>query len=136
GDPQRIYRVRPDGTADVFLEGAPLNRPNGIAFDGDGNLVAVNVGNADVLTISPTGELLRTEHAAQPGSDGIVIMPDGTKYVSSVVAGGVSRIRPGQPAELIATGIPSAASMCYDSVANQLVIPMNPNNGVALVPLR
>ena len=60
---------------------------------------------------------------------------DGTKYVSSVLNGGVSRIRPGKPAELIARNIPSAASMCYDAGANQLVIPMNPNNGLAFVPL-
>ena len=49
--------------------------------------------------------------------------------------GGVSRIPPGGEAELIATGIPSAASMCYDAGANQLVIPMNPNNALAFVPL-
>jgi hypothetical protein len=30
----------------------------------------------------------------------------------------------------------TAASMCYDAGANQLVIPMNPNNGLAFVPLR
>jgi hypothetical protein len=63
-------------------------------------------------------------------------MRDGTKYVSSVRLGGVSRIRPGKPAELIATGIPSAASMCFDAKANQLVIPMNPNNAVAFVKLK
>jgi hypothetical protein len=78
---------------------------------------------------------LRTEEAAQPGSDGLVIMPDGIKYVSSVRQGGVSRLRPGVPAELIARNIPSAASMCYDAGANQLVIPMNPHNGLAFVPL-
>jgi hypothetical protein len=50
--------------------------------------------------------------------------------------GGVSRIRPGRPAELIASGIPSAASMCFDAGANQLVIPMNPNNAVAFVKLK
>jgi hypothetical protein len=61
-------------------------------------------------------------------------MPDGTKYESSVLNGGVSRIRAGKPAELIARNIPSAASMCYDA-ANQLVIPMNPNNGLAFLRL-
>ena len=35
--------------------------------------------------------------------------------------------------ELIARNIPSAASMCYDAGANQLVIPMNANNGLAFV---
>ncbi|HET8712320.1 MAG TPA: nucleotidyltransferase domain-containing protein [Gemmatimonadales bacterium] len=34
-----------------------------------------------------------------------------------------------------AQNIPNAASMCYDSGANQLVIPMNPNNGLAFVVL-
>jgi hypothetical protein len=132
----RVWKIAPDGTASVFVQGAPLRNPNGIAFDPQGNVVVVNVGNAEVLTFSPAGRLVRTETAAQAGNDGLVIMPDGTKYVSSVQQGGVSRIRPGAPAELIARNIPSAASMCYDAGANQLVIPMNPNNAVAIVPLR
>ena len=133
--PMRLYRVRPNGEATVLLEGAPLSRPNGVAIDNDGNIVVVNIGDANVLTFSPQGRLLRTEQAAQSGNDGIVIMRDGTKYVSSVLLGGISRMRPGRPAELIATGIPSAASMCHDPVANQLVIPMNPNNALAFVKL-
>jgi hypothetical protein len=129
----QVWKIAPNGTASIFAQGAPLFQPNGVAFDPRGNIVVVNVGNADVLTFSPAGRLLGTEQAAQAGSDGLVIMPDGTKYVSSVRQGGVSRIRPGRPAELIARNIPSAASMCYDAGANQLVIPMNPNNGLAFV---
>jgi hypothetical protein len=131
----RVWRITRDGTASIFVQGAPLRQPNGIAFDPQGNIVVVNVGNADVLTFSPTGQLVKTEQAAQAGNDGLVVMPDGTKYVSSVLNGGVSRIRAGKPAELIARNIPSAASMCYDAGANQLVIPMNPNNGLAFVRL-
>lgn len=131
----QVWKVAPGGTASVFAQGAPLFVPNGVALDNSGNVVVVNTGDDAVLTFSPAGALLKTEHAAQPGSDGLVIMPDGTKYVSSVRNGGVSRIRPGKPAELIARGIPSAASMCYDSGANQLVIPMNANNALAFIPL-
>jgi hypothetical protein len=131
----QVWRIAPDGTASIFVQGAPLRQPNGVAFDPYGNVVVVNVGNTDVLTFSPAGELLKTENAAQAGSDGLVIMPDGTKYVSSVVHGGISRLRAGEPVELIARNIPSAASMCYDAGANQLVIPMNPNNGLAFVRL-
>ncbi len=134
--PMRIYKITSDGQATVFLEGAPLSLPNGVAVDTDGSIVVVNMGNADVLTFSPAGKLIKTQQAAQPGSDGLVIMRDGTKYVSSVRLGGVSRIRPGRPAELIATGIPSAASMCFDGGANQLVIPMTPNNAVAFIKLK
>lgn len=134
--PMRIYKIAADGQVAVFLEGAPLSLPNGVAIGNDGNIVVANMGNADVLTFSAGAKLVKTEQAAQAGSDGLVIMRDGTKYVSSVRLGGVSRMRPGKPAELIATGIPSAASMCFDAGANQLVIPMNPNNAVAFVKLK
>ena len=133
--PSHLYRVAPDGRVDMLLEGAPLAAPNGVAMDPDGNPVVVNIDDDAVLTFDRDGTLLRIEHAAEKGSDGLVILPDGTKYVSSVRHGSVSRIRPGQDAEVIARGIPSAASMCRDSRRNQLVIPMNPNNAIALVPL-
>jgi SMP-30/gluconolaconase/LRE-like protein len=131
----QVWKIPPGGAATIFVQGAPLFNPNGIAIDPQGNVVVVNVGNDAVLTFSPGGQLVKTEHAVQAGNDGLVIMADGTKYVSSVINGGVSRIRPGATAELIARNIPSAASMCYDAGANQLVIPMNPNNGLAFVPL-
>ena len=132
----QVWKITRDGAASIFVQGAPLRQPNGIAFDPQGNIVVVMIGNNEVLTFSPAGQLLKTENAVQAGNDGLVIMPDGTKYVSSVVNGGVSRIRPGRPAELIAQNIPSPASMCYDAGANQLVIPMNPNNGLAFIRLQ
>lgn len=132
----QVLKVAPGGAVSVFAQGAPLRMPNGIALDPDGNVAVVNSGDSAVLTFSPAGQLLRTEAAAQGGSDGIVVMPDGTKYVSSVFQGGVSRIRPGRPAELIARNIPNAASMCYDAGANQLVIPMNEQNGLAFIKLK
>ncbi len=134
-DPELIYQVNTDGTSSVFAEGDPLTMPNGVAIDQDGNIVVVNVGSTAVVTYNPEGDIVRVEHAAESGSDGIVVMEDGTKYVSSVKFGSVSRIRPGKDAEIIASGIPSAASMCYDSIQNQLVIPMNNNYAIAFVKL-
>lgn len=134
-NPERIFKIEPNGRSSVFVDGAPLALPNGVALDPDGNIVVVNIGTNDVLTFDESGELVRTEHAAEAGNDGLVVLPDGTKYVSSVRYGSVSRIRPGRPAEVIAEGIPSAASMCYDSRRNQLVIPMNNNNALAFIPL-
>jgi sugar lactone lactonase YvrE len=131
----QVWKITADGSASILVQGAPLRRPNGVAVDPQGNIVVVNVGNDEVVTFSPTGQVVKTEHAVQAGNDGLVIMPDGTKYVSSVVNGGVSRIRAGKPAELIARNIPNAASMCYDAGANQLVIPMNANNGLSFVRL-
>jgi len=134
--PETIFKVTADGTVSAFVEGAPLAVPNGVAIDNDGNIVVVNIGTNAVLTFNPAGELILTENAAEAGNDGLVIAEDGTKYVSSVRFGSVSRIRPGRPAEVIASGIPAAASMCYDSVQKQLVIPMNPNNALAFIRLQ
>jgi sugar lactone lactonase YvrE len=132
----RIYKIAPQGQPSVLIQGAPLNLPNGIAFDANGNLVVVNIGSNDVHTFAPDGKLLTTEQAVDPGNDGIVVLADGTKYVSSVRQGTVSRIRPGQKAEIIASGIPSAASMTYDSKRNRLVIPMNDWNAITIVELK
>ncbi|MDE0082475.1 MAG: SMP-30/gluconolactonase/LRE family protein, partial [Gammaproteobacteria bacterium] len=95
---RRIYRIGSDGDPSVVVQGAPLARPNGIALDPEGNTVVVNVNDEAVLTFSPGGELIRTERAVDGGNDGLVILDDGTNYVSSVRFGTVSRIRPGAPA--------------------------------------
>jgi sugar lactone lactonase YvrE len=131
----RVYKITPKGEASILISGAPLNLPNGIGLDAKGNVVVVNIGSNDVLTFSPDGKLLATEQAVDAGNDGLVIVPDGTKYVSSVRQGTVSRIRAGQKAEIIASGIPSAASMTYDSKRNRLVIPMNDWNAITIVEL-
>jgi len=134
-DPELIYKVTSDGRSSVFAEGSPLAVPNGVAMDTDGNIVVVNINTNDVITYNPNGDVVRVEQTAEGGNDGVVVTEDGTKYVSSVRFGSVSRIRRGQPAEVIASGIPSAASMCYDSVQKQLVIPLNPNNALAFIKL-
>ena len=133
--PERIYKVTPNGEVSTFADGAPLAAPNGVAMDRNGNIVVVNVGDSAVITYNTDGEVILTEHAVEGGNDGIIVTEDGTKYVSSVRFGSVSRIRPGQNAEVIASGIPSAASMCYDSVQNQLVIPLNGNYVLAFIQL-
>jgi sugar lactone lactonase YvrE len=132
----RVYKITPQGEATVLVSGAPLNLPNGIAFDPKGNLVVVNIGSNHVLTFSPSGQLLTTEESTDAGNDGIVVLADGTKYVSSVRQGTIARIRPGQKAELVADGIPTAASMTYDSKRHRLVIPMNDWNAITIVDLK
>ena len=131
----RIYEISASGNVSVFAEGAPLNSPNGLAMDNDGNIVAVNIGDSAVITYSPAGEVVKQEAAIEGGNDGVVVTGNGTKYVSSVRFGSVSRIDNSGNAQIIARGIPSAASMCYDSTQNQLVIPMNPNNSLAFIRL-
>jgi hypothetical protein len=49
--------------------------------------------------------------------------------------GSVTQIRPGQKPKVIAAGVPTAASMGYDSKQHQLVIPMNNHNALAFIKL-
>lgn len=130
-----IYEITASGDVSVFAEGSPLNSPNGVAIDNDGNIVVVNIGDAAVITYDPAGEVVKEESAIEGGNDGVVVLPNGTKYVSSVRFGSVSRIDNNGNATMIARGIPSAASMCYDSGQNQLVIPMNPHYALAFIRL-
>lgn len=132
----KVYRISATGDVSTIVTGAPLGRPNGIAFDTKGNLVVVNMLHADVQTYSTAGQLLTSVKTTDDGNDGIVVLKDGTMYVSSVRAGTVARIRPGQAAERIASGIPSAASMTWDPKRNRLVIPMNDWNAITFIDLK
>ena len=51
----QVWKITRDGAVSMFLQGAPLRQPNGIAFDPQGNIVVVNIGNNEVLTFSPAG---------------------------------------------------------------------------------
>lgn len=132
----KVYKIAPGAQPVVFASGPRIIRPNGIALDNDGNLVVLVLGSNEIFTFSPAGELLKTETSTDAGNDGIAILADGTKLISSVQQGKIARIRPGQPAEVIATGIPNAASMAYDAKRNQLVIPQNQQNAVTILQLR
>ena len=133
---QRIYKVTPSGVSSVFVDGAPLALPNGVAID-------------------PRRQHRRRQHRhegrhhVQPGRPGRADRASGreaattasscsptARSTSAACASAACRgSAAAKPAEVIATGIPSAASMCYDSKQNQLVIPLNPNNGLAFIPL-
>ena len=36
----QVWKITPDGTASIFVQGPPLKQPNGIAFDQKGNVVS------------------------------------------------------------------------------------------------
>ena len=131
----RVYRIGPDGEASVVVEGAPLARPNGIAFDPDGNIVVVNVNDNAVLTFSPEGEARRDRarggrRERRPGG------PRRRHEVTSPASGSAPSRASGRGGGR-GGGVrhPSAASMAYDSKRNRLLIPMNNWNAITIVDL-
>lgn len=51
----KIYRWSTNGSVTVFLEG--LSSPNGLAFDGSGNLIACEGGNGRLISIDPQSRI-------------------------------------------------------------------------------
>ena len=82
--PGRSGRSRPTASPPSSFRARRCVSPTGSRSTRKGNIVVANMGTDEILTFSTDGKLLKTESAAQAGSDGLVIMPDGTKYVSSV----------------------------------------------------
>jgi gluconolactonase len=51
----KIYKWSSDGSVVVFLDG--LNKPNGLAFDGNGMLIACEGGSGRLISIDPRGQI-------------------------------------------------------------------------------
>lgn len=90
-----IYKVAPDGTAEVFAQDARLGVPNGgfglngIDFVPDGYLLATVDGTATLWKVSTQdGTDISEVKLSEPfGADGMVILPDGTLAVMAQVLG-------------------------------------------------
>ena len=55
----QVWKIAPNGSASIFVQGAPLRQPNGVAFNAQGNIVVVNSRQrrcADVLSSGAVGE--------------------------------------------------------------------------------
>ena len=63
----QVWKITPAGAASIFVQGAPLRQPNGIAFDPQGNIVVINIGNNEVLTFSPDGKLAEDRDGGAAG---------------------------------------------------------------------
>jgi len=135
-DASAIYKITPDGAVTDFARGGPLQRPNGIAFDPDGNIVTVLLANTNILTYAPDGELVKTEDGLEALADGLVILADGTKITTSLRANHLARIPPGGKAELLVDNVFTPASIGYDAKRNRVIVPENQQNAITMVDLQ
>ena len=108
--------------------------PNGVAIDTDGNVVVVNIDDNAVITYNLDGEVVKTEYAAEGGNDGVVVLPDGTKYVSSVRFGSVSEIKPVKRRPLLLR-VSRVRHRCATTPCSISWLFLNPNYSLAFIPL-
>lgn len=79
-----IYRVAPSGEVETFFRG--LGRPQGLAFDADGNLyVAASwQGRKGIVRLTPKAEI--TQFLSGPNVVGLAFAPSGDLYITTTGA--------------------------------------------------
>ena len=111
----RIVRVSPEGTFELFGTEAPFFSPRGIAFGPDGSLYVVQSSLAQIQKIAPDGSVSTVAGSGNHGYDGddgpatearlnfpsgVAVADDGTTYIAD---GGNNRIRKVDPDGTITT---------------------------------
>ncbi len=79
-----VYRIAPSGEVETFFRG--LGRPQGLAFDADGNLyVAASWrGQKGIVRLTPNAEI--TQFLAGPNVVGLAFAPSGDLYITTTGA--------------------------------------------------
>jgi len=127
--------VTADGKVAAIAKGRDLNRPNGIDFDSDGNLVVVTFGADEVMILSPKGKILSKRSLGAGQLDGLIVRGDGSVLVTSWEGKHIVRLDPSGDAETIVTGVSKPACFEVDEAHGRLLIPEVRENRIAIANL-
>lgn len=99
GNPgNNIYRIEPDGTAEVFVESDDMRNLTMTTFGADGHMYQSSYGSGLLFRIGEDGTL-ETIAEGLRGPAGVVVLEDGTVFVETYDAGILHRILPGGEVE-------------------------------------
>jgi len=136
GPTAAIYKINQQGQATAIARGPALKRPNGIAFDAAGNIVTVTFGGAEVVTRRPDGTVLDTKTLPQGQLDGLLILPDGSKLISSWEGKNVVRLRPDGTTQVVVDNVEAPAAIGFDSKRQKVLIPQLTLNTLVIADLK
>jgi hypothetical protein len=131
-----IYAVAADGTVRTLVSGDALPGVNGIDIDAQGRLVVVTFGSNKLITLSPEGTIETTRELEAGKLDGLVVLEDGTAYVSSWETNGILEVAPDGTGTVAASDMPSPAAFDIDRKRRMLVVPLLLEDRIATAPLR
>lgn len=100
----QIYRVTPEGEVSLFVESDLILRPDGNAFDSQGNLYQTSLLLNQVVRITPEGELSVFLDAGLTVPTGLHFDEDDTMYLANCGARNVLRVTPEGEASVFADG--------------------------------
>ncbi len=142
-----ITTIAGTGTAGFDAEGAAaaarLRAPQGVAFDGAGNLYVADTGNFRVRTIPPDGtirssfQLIVTGTRGRPfpaDPHGIAIDSSGNAFVSSPSLGSILRVAPNGAFVTIVRGLRQPTGLALDSAGNLYIAETGDNRIVKRTP--
>jgi hypothetical protein len=129
--PSRIYRVS-GMRAELALESAALNGPNGIAWDGGRDAFVIGSYFGDSLFAWAPGDSVARGIAGGPGQwDGIVTLPDGRVLASSWTDSSLYVLE-GSTTRKVLGGVASPGAIGVDPQRMQVAIPSLMGNVVDL----
>lgn len=131
--PDRVFRVAPDRTITVALEGDTLGRPNGIAWDArNSRFLVVSFGKPTILGWKP-GDAAPAVVATGAGSfDGIAFMDGRRALVSTWADSSLYLLEADGSLREYLTGLPSPADIGYDTKRGRVAVPLFSKNRVEI----
>ena len=110
-----IYKFDPSGGRTVFASG--LSGPEGMAFDGAGNLLVTETGTGTIYKYTPDGS--RTTFASGlNGPASLVFGGSGNLYDAEFFGGIIYKFTPAGARTTFATGLSGPANLLFDTAGN------------------
>lgn len=103
-------------TVSTFFSGAPLNRPDGFAFNAAQELFVANWGGGTgttVIKISTDG-VASVIDSTSDAPDGLAFDPEGNLYISNYNSGIITRTTPGGVKSNFASGLVNPSALAFD----------------------
>ncbi|MCR4403766.1 MAG: hypothetical protein NUW06_00440 [Candidatus Acetothermia bacterium] len=114
------------GGVTIFAQRArfpELQAPNGLALDGAGNLLVIDLSTGKLLEIEPNGSSAEVIGEGFGGGDGLAFDPAGNLYISDYAGGRIFKRSPEGTSEIFAEGLESPADIAVDPERNLLLVP-------------
>jgi sugar lactone lactonase YvrE len=131
--PDRIFKVAPDMTISVAIEGDTLGGPNGIAWDAkNSRFLVVPFAKSTIFGWKP-GDAAPTVVATGPGGyDGVEIMANGRAFISSWSDSSLYELAPNGTLKSYLGGLPSPADIGFDTKRDRVAVPLFASNRVEI----
>jgi sugar lactone lactonase YvrE len=126
------------GGVGIFAQRArfpELQAPNGLAFDGAGNLLVIDSSTGKLLKIEPNGSSAEVIGEGFGGGDGLAFDAAGNLYISDYTGGRIFKRGPDGSVTLFAQGLKAPADLTVDLTRKLLLIPEFEADRLRLLPL-